>query len=359
MSRRALTILATLIVVIGGGVVFFRAFQAPIGEAIFERAATARMDMQAYSALGEGLHVGLCGSGSPFPDTSRAGPCTFVRAADRLFVVDIGSGSSRQLGTMGVPIDEIDAVLLTHFHSDHLTDLGDIMLLRWAGGSHDNPLPIYGPPGVSQVVEGFEAAYALDQTYRIAHHGPEVMPPAGFGGDPRPFDLGTDDSVVLFEEDGLRVSAFSVSHDPIDPVVGYRFDYQGRSVVISGDTTHNDNLVRVAQGVDLLIHDALQVRLVEVIREAAVERGNDELSTILFDIQDYHATPEDAARAASNTGAQMLVLHHVVPPLPSRVLYRAYVGDAHNYFDGPIVVGEDGMVFSLPPRSEEIMRERF
>jgi ribonuclease Z len=359
MSRKAVTVLVALIVGIGGGVVAFRAFQVPIGEAIFERVATARMDMPAYSALGDGLHVGLCGSGSPFPDTSRAGPCTFVKAADRLFVVDIGGGSTRLLGSMGVPIDEIDAILLTHFHSDHLTDLGDAMLLRWAGGGHDQPLPIYGPPGVSQVVEGFEAAYALDRTYRIAHHGPDVVPPSGFGGEPRPFDLSTDDSVVVFEEDGLRISAFSVSHDPIDPVVGYRFDYQGRSVVISGDTTYNDNLVRVAQGVDLLIHDALQVRLVEVIREVAVERGNEDLATILFDIQDYHATPEDAARAARNTGAQMLVLHHVVPPLPSRILYPAYVGEARNHFGGPIVVGEDGMVFSLPPGSDEIVRERF
>jgi len=177
-----------------------------------------------YEGLGDGLHVGLCGSGSPMPDPARAGPCTAILAGNRLFVVDVGAGAQKNLALMNLPPARVEAVFLTHFHSDHIDGLGELMLQRWAGGANTSPLPVYGPAGVDSVVHGFEAAYGLDRGYRIAHHGPVVVPPAGFGGAPRPFTAApAAPDVVLIDDGGLKVTAFPVVHTPVDPAVGYRF----------------------------------------------------------------------------------------------------------------------------------------
>src|SRR6185437_4862391 len=156
-----------------------------VGFALRGRIATAAMARiyaralgnDPYAGLGDGLHVGLCGSGSPMPDPTRAGPCTAVLAGQRLYVVDVGAGAQKNLQLMNLPAARVDGVFLTHFHSDHIDGLGELMLQRWAGGANAAPLPVYGPVGVDQVISGFEAAYTLDRGYRIAHHGPAVAPP--------------------------------------------------------------------------------------------------------------------------------------------------------------------------------------
>ena len=152
------------------------------------------------------------------------------------------------------------------------------------------------------------------------------------------------------------MTAFKVDHDPIKPAVGYRFDYKERSVCISGDAAKSANLIAVCKGADIIVHDALQPKLVQEMQAAFTAAGNANTAKIFGDIQDYHASPEQAAESAKAAGAQMLVLSHLVPPLPLSYLYPAFLGDAKNRFDGPIVVGEDGMLFSLPPKSKAIER---
>ena len=170
-----------------------------------------------------------------------------------------------------------------------------------------------------------------------------------------PFAMEGNSTTVL-ERDGLTITAFDVDHDPIDPAVGYRFDYRGRSLCISGDTAKSTNLETVCEGVDIIIHDALQPAMVQEMQAAMEARGNTNAAKIFFDIQDYHASPEDAAESAAAANAQMLVLSHLVPPLPLKYLYPAFLGNAENRFDGPIVVGEDGMLFSLPEGTDAIER---
>jgi ribonuclease Z len=269
-------------------------------------------------------------------------------------VVDAGEGGARHISLMGLPVGRIEAVFLTHFHSDHIDGLGPLMLLRWTGNAATAPLPVYGPPGVDRVVAGFDAAYVLDDGYRTAHHGPKIAPPSGAGGTAMTFTpppRGSLGNVLVYDRDGLRVTAFSVEHGPVNPAVGYRFDYKGRSVVISGDTAASAALVANARGTDLLVHEGLQPALVALMTRALIARNQGGIAQITRDILTYHTAPEVAAQEAQEAGVRHLLFTHILPPLPFRSGYAAFLGTARQRFGGTITVGEDGMMFSLPAGS--------
>ncbi len=335
--------------------------QAAIGAALFERAVGARVGRDATVGLPDGLHVALCGTGSPLPNPGRAGPCTVVIAGNRIFVVDIGEGGGRNINLMGLPLGRIAGVFLTHFHSDHIDGMGPLLMTRWTAGTNTAPLPVYGAAGVAQVVAGFNAAYALDDSYRTGHHGAAIAPLAGAGGLAIPFALpmpGDGDTVLVLAQDGLKVTAIRVDHGPVRPAVGYRFDYKGRSVVISGDTAKSASLIGAAKGADLLLHEALQPKLVRMMTASLAAKGMANLAQITRDIVNYHTTPEQAAEVAQAAGAKELVLNHIVPSIPSRFFYPAFLGDAASRYSGAIVLGEDGMMFSLPAGKTDIVQSR-
>lgn len=341
--------------------VVIRSQQATVGAALFERAVGERVGRDSTAGLPDGLHVALCGTGSPLPNPSRAGPCNVVIAGKQIFVIDIGEGGGRNINLMGLPLGRISGVFLTHFHSDHIDGMGPLMLTRWTAGTNTAPLPVYGPTGVDRVVAGFNAAYAIDDTYRIGHHGPAIAPPTGAGGVAMPFALpepGQGDTVVVLEKDGLKVTAIRVDHGPVKPAVGYRFDYKGRSVVLSGDTAKSASLIAGAKGADLLVHEALQPKLVKMMTASLAAKGMNNLAQITRDILNYHTTPEQAAEVAQAAGAKELVLSHIVPSIPSKFFYPAFLGDAASRYPGPIVVGEDGMMFSLPAGKTDIVQSR-
>ena len=343
----AIAIPALILLVAAGAWIF----QRPIGLRLVQRNLDRALDNQLLNTLPDGLHAGLCGSGSPLADATRAGPCVFVVAGKHLYVVDTGDGAARKLALMGLPPGQIDAVFLTHFHSDHIAGLGDVFIQRWGGGSHHDPLPVYGPQGVGTVVAGFNQAYSLDKGYRIAHHGEGVMPPSGNGGIAHPFTIteGSDASQVIFNDNGVKVTTFPVNHTPVFPAVGYRFDYKGRSIVISGDTAPSPTLARYAHGVDVLFHEGLQTSMVSMMQSGLTAADRAGAAKIMHDIPSYHTTPEDAARIAQQAGVRQLVIYHVIPPLPLAYLNAAFLGDAPKLFSGPITVGTDGTMLSLTP----------
>lgn len=332
-------------------------FQPQLGTVLLARVAAERAGRDATAGLPDGLHVIVCGSGSPLPDPTRAGPCTMVIAGRHIFVVDAGEGGARNLALMGLPTGRVERLFLTHFHSDHIDGMGPMLLLRWSGRPSTRPLPVAGPPGVERVVAGFNAAYALDNGYRTAHHGAAIMPPGGAGAVAAPFAIAAGPLVVL-DGDGVRVTAFPVDHGPVQPAVGYRFDYKGRSVVISGDTAPSASLVAAARGADLLVHEALQPRLVAKLTGALAAKGIANTAQITRDIVNYHSSPEQAAEAARAAGAKRLLLNHVVPPMPFRFAYPAFLGDAADHFGGPITIAEDGMILTLPASVADITTGR-
>ncbi|MEO0906494.1 MAG: MBL fold metallo-hydrolase [Pseudomonadota bacterium] len=331
-------------------------FQREVGERIFERVAIERAT-QGPIELDDGLNLILCGTGSPLPNPDRAGPCNVVVAGDQAYVVDMGEGGARNLNLMGFDIQSVDGLFITHYHSDHIDGIGPLALLRWTQGTHTTPLQVYGPQGLGRVVNGFNQVYGLDHQYRVAHHTDAIVPASGRGLVSNPFVI-RDEPVVVLERDGLTITAFRVVHHPVEPAIGYRFDYRGRSIVISGDTARASRVEEMSAGADILVHDALQPELVAALTAGLEAGGNPNVATITRDILDYHASPEDAATTAQAAGVDMLVLSHLVPPIPSAFFYPAFLGDAPDMFDGEIVVGEDGMIFNLPPESEAIEQSK-
>ena len=235
-------------------------------DVLLERLVAARV-AGAAAARVEGLRVFMCGTSSPLGAPGRAQACVAVTAGEALYIVDAGTGSNDVMGLAGESRRPLRAILLTHFHSDHIAGIADLNLASWVAG-RPAPLRIVGPAGVERIAAGLNEAFALDRRYRVAHHGADLLPP----------HLGVLEAEaaaagVILEQDGLRITAFPVDHSPVEPAFGYRFDHGGRSVVVSGDTVVVDALRAAAQGADLLLHDALSLPIVEAL-EAESDYGS-------------------------------------------------------------------------------------
>jgi ribonuclease Z len=321
-------------------------------DSLIRRVATPRTDLYAEDAM----RVLICGSASPLPHPTRARPCTAVFAAGKIWVVDVGSGSWNHMGGWRISGDRIGAVLLTHFHSDHIGELGEWNLQTWVAG-RSAPLSVIGPDGVQGVVGGFNEAYALDRDYRVAHHGAHFnVPELGLmNAAPVTFADGATTAVV-HDADGLRITAFLVDHPPIVPAVGYRFDWRGRSVVVSGDTVKNANLIAASKDADVLVHEAQANHLVKILGEVAAP-SRPRAAQIMADIPSYHTTPVEAAEVANEANVKLLVMSHLTPPPPNALLERVFVRGVAGVRPKGWVLADDGMLITLPADSEAIAQE--
>ncbi len=314
-------------------------------DAIVDRATLRFWDWADEAPLDDGsLHVVLVGTGVPIPDPERLNASTAIMAAGELLLVDAGAGTIRQADVMGLPIRRLTTVLVTHFHSDHIGGLGETVAHTWFRG-RSGRLAIHGPPGLARVVRGFQEAYAFDTAYRALPGGDELDPSLQTS-DVHEVTVGAGDESVVLERNGLRVVAFAVDHRPVAPAYGYRIEYAGRSVVLSGDTRAYPQLALHARGADLLIHSAGVLP-----PDFAVEsfrRLQDRHRVPRADL-DLFATPTEVARVAADAGVAKLVFSHI-PPLPdaARPLWLRGVADL---YAGPVVVGEDGLHFELPPKN--------
>ena len=289
------------------------------------------------------LRVFVCGSASPLGNVpDRAQTCLAVIAGERMFLVDVGAGAARNIGRARLPMQNLEGVIITHYHSDHIADLPGVNLNSWVAGRSE-PLEVLGPEGIEQVVAGFNQAYALDRSYRTAHHGEELLPAAVGPMSARTIDIGT-----IYDQDGLTITAFEVDHPPIEPAFGYRFDYLGRSVVISGDSNATESLAKAAKGVDLLFHDAMLLPMLKQLETMLA--SNERMQKIVKDVQDYHAPTTDVVELATAAEVRQVAFYHLVPaPANAMILnqFTAGLGD-------DVVVVADGMLFELPQGSEAI-----
>ncbi len=329
---------------------------AGITSKIMAKGIEARMSAERLKELDDGLHLALCGAGGPMPAPNASGPCVLVIAGQKMFVVDAGTDGTRNISRMGYNIGDIEAVFLTHFHSDHIDGLGEMATLRWASRANTSPLPVYGPQGVENVVAGFNQAYQYDFIYRHEHHGDTVAPVSGAGLEARPFQK-PDEGVLttLVQTADLKIEVLAVEHAPVEPAVGYRFTYKDRSLLITGDTIKSDNIARFAKGVDLLVHEALSPNLVGLMNKVAEETGNTVMAKVTHDILDYHASPVEAAETARDAGVGHLLYYHIVPPMVLPGQKALYLDGADKIFKD-YTIGEDGVAFSLPAGSDEIIK---
>lgn len=297
------------------------------------------------------MHIVLVGTGSPLPDATRAASCTAVLAGGELVLIDTGPGSWRKLTTLNLPQQAVSAVLLTHFHSDHIGDLGEATTMSWVAG-RTKPLEVYGPPGVEKVVAGFAQAYALDVDYRVTHHGETHLPRAAAGALAKPITLKkADEAVLVFERNGLKVTAFQVAHDPVKPAYGYRLEYRGRVVVISGDTATSMNVAKHASGADLLLHDVLAKNLIQLGATNFERSGQSRRAALARDIVTYHASPTEVAEVAAAAKVETLVFTHLVPPPLNPMAEQSFTRGVSEIFKGKVVIATDGLRFDLTPKT--------
>ena len=342
------------VAVVGLGTATLVMVSPRLQDAVVARIARRRIGRDTSGLLApDALRVLLCGTASPIPSARRAEACTAVFAGGRMWIVDTGPGSWRTLALRRVRGEAIGAVFFTHLHSDHIGELGEFNMQTWVAGRL-GPLRVYGPAGVTELVHGFGAAYAADTRFRIAHHGAAFLPPERAAMIPNPVVLDGTNAVRVLDEDGVVVTAFAVAHDPVKPAFGYRFDYAGRSVVVSGDTAPCPNLVAQARGADVLVHEAQANAVVHIMEGAARDAGEARLAKILGDIPSYHTNPADAAAEAVTAGVKLLVFTHLTPPPDNLLLSRIFLRDATARPPRGLVVGEDGTLVVLPKGSDAI-----
>jgi ribonuclease Z len=274
------------------------------------------------------IRVTLLGTGTPRPIMARFGPSILVEAGPEKLVVDAGRGACQRLWQLGVSYSDITAVLLTHLHSDHIVGLPDLWLTGWLVARADKPLELWGPTGTSEMAGHLEAAFAFDRAIRVSDdHAPAP------GGHIVAHDIGEQ---VVFERNGVRVTSFLVDHGVVKPALGYRVDYAGHSVVLSGDTRPSPTLIRAAHGADLLIHE------VAYARDDSLA-ANSQLRGIIA----HHSTPSQAGDVFSAVRPKLAVFSHIV--LRGGASTDDVVRRTRTTYDGPLVVGTDLMRFDVGP----------
>ncbi len=361
MKRRLSSLLlVTTIAASAAAYVAFR-LSPTLQNAVIERGARAQVSRpDPLPPDSDSLRVLLCGTSSPMPARDAAKSCTIIAAGEQIFLIDIGPEASENLALWRVPVTRIEHVFLTHFHSDHIGELGEFNFMGWAQGRRQ-PLQVHGPEGVEQVVDGFNTVYALDSGYRHAHHdhGKGLMPPVAAVMQSRLIGLARTGeapqgrSAVVFEQGGVKVTAIEVDHRPVTPAFAYRFDYRGRSVVISGDTTFYPPLVAAARGADVLVSEAEAHHMLETVAGVIETGGDGRLAGVLRDTTDYHLTPVQAAQLANEAGVRELVFTHIAPPIPWRALPFDFIevpwlrGVSEVRKSG-VHLGHDGMLITLP-----------
>lgn len=292
----------------------------------------------------DGFHVVTCGSGAPLP-SDRAQSCLAVFAGGQFLLFDAGDGAQRAMEAQGLPVAELDAVFLTHFHSDHMADLGEVLSRSWILG-RTSPLDVYGGPDVLRLVDGFNLVYTPDEQYRQHHHGEDILPSDRLAAGGVVIDDPGSAGAVVYNEGGVVVTAFAVDHSPV-PGLGYRVDFDGRSLGISGDTVETEGLAALASGVDVLVSEAMDKEFVLDIA-CAMERTEDlRNGKILRDVRTYHVDAREVAVLAEEAGVGTLVLTHLVPALPPDQADAAFRPLVEVDFAGEIVMAEDGLQLAV------------
>ena len=278
------------------------------------------------------IEVTLLGTGSPIPDPNRAGPSTLVRAGGQVLLVDCGRGVLQRAAAVGVGAAGLSALLLTHLHSDHIAELGDVLITSWVTDFAPDPapLPIIGPPGTAETVEATLKAFGHDIGYRIAHHADLNAPP--------PIEVHECTEGVVWDREGVTIRVAPTDHRPVAPTIGFRIEFGGASVVLAGDTVACASLDELAAGANALVHTVIRKDILANVPQQRIK-----------DVCDYHSSVQEAAATAARAGVGTLVMTHYVPAIApgQEEQWRAL---AAAEFSGQIELGDDLHRVEVPAR---------
>jgi ribonuclease Z len=290
--------------------------------------------VQAQPVPAEEFRVTLLGTGSPAPIMKRFGPGVLVQVGGKNLLIDSGRGVTQRLLQSGVPLGKVDALFITHLHSDHVVGIPDLWLTGWLQASYaqrNGPFIVYGPQGTQGLMDGLSQAYDWDIKARIADQGLKAEAIRAQVTEVKPG--------VVYDQGGVKVTAIEVDHgEKLKPAFGYRIDFAGRAVTISGDTRFSENLIEKAQGSDLLIHQV-----------AAASEALLKIPTFK-DILAHHTQPEEAGVVFSKVKPKLAVYYHFVllgtPAIPALTDKDVFEITRKTYA-GPLLIGEDLMAFRL------------
>lgn len=295
-------------------------------------------------ASNDSLRIYVCGSASPL-GMGQAQACIAVVTPDHFYLIDSGAGSTQNINRLRLPTGRLQGLLLTHFHSDHIAEIYEVNLGSWVN-ARPAPLTVYGPEGVQAVVKAINEGYRMDRLYRVAHHGEALLAPELGVLAAQPISVGE-----VLQDGDLKITAYMAEHPPIHPAVGYRIDYRGRSVVVSGDSNVSANTIEVADGADLLLHDALSLPMVTALASSLEANGRSRQSKIVTDVIDYHASTASLIELIAQSDVDMVAYYHLVPVPPNGIAESVFMRDAPDNF----VVTSDLMWFELPIGSDQII----
>ena len=268
--------------------------------------------------------------GGPRPRVGSMASAQVIIAGEKLYVIDCGDGVARQLVFAGASLPALRNVFITHHHSDHNADYGNLLLLAWAAGLKER-VNTWGPPPIERITRLFLEMSAEDIDVRVADEGRQPLAPLI-----QVHEL-TQGGAVM-QDENVKVTAALVEHPPVAPAFAYRFDAADRSIEISGDTARSDNLIQLARGADVLVHEALYPAGVDRLAARVPTAAN-----LARHLMAAHTTVEDCGRVAAEAGVKTLVLSHFVPADDPLITEQMWANEARKHFSGRIVVGRDLM----------------
>ena len=347
MSKKKWVLLIVVIVFLGAGLIRYLTFD--FDDFIYnivkkEMAKDIRDSLQR-----DGIEILLAGTGSPRHAKNRAQPCLGIIGAGQFLLFDTGHGCTGSLSNMRAPLSQLSVVFLTHLHSDHMSGLGEIINNSWVYG-RKNKLQVYGPPGTSSLLDAYAKVYKEDIEDRVAHLGSDKLDPTNAIAEPHIIAVENEDIQTVYEKNGLVVKAFQVEHPQWKNSYGFRIEYAGSSLVLSGDTRFSQRLIRHAKKADILIHEAFNKRMLDAAGRAADDLKIGLSSKTINLIQETHTSTLEAATVAKEAKVQKLVLNHIIPPLPNVITEKIFVLGMDDIFDGEIILAEDGMRLQMPPK---------